>query len=383
MMRVNPNPIVDIGGGIDVLPSLCIWKISQALLPTEHEEYYFRPLGLGFRARCDVVRDLIAMRVACGKNKKKSAGLFELCNALASEIDPPSPPEDLVARMNVNGGGEEVNKHSRHHKSMIRLEELKDACRRVGMRVSGNKAELCGRLVEYVRVKAPRDPFSGVLSKTMSDAAKEYIGFAKHGPQRVALAYGLEASEVTYFGTRPATRNSVTLALERKFGGGAAVDVFKVRECVREKSEARERTRAARVLELATALHERDPALKIRNDSEICGSYVSGTSEKSLTEVVDIMEHMHFLYTRTSYPYILRKLRSDFRAYEGSFDERLYWKIREAYRDGVDLDEYTASEELNEEIATEEAIRRKQAKEIAVERLPWVPPSLEPFRKNK
>ena len=61
-----------------------------------------------------------------------------------------------------------------------------------------------------------------------------------------------------------------------------------------------------REFDLRQALAER--GLKLRSDSTLCAMYIDGDGEKTIDEIVSIMENMAFLYKHTNYQNILSKL---------------------------------------------------------------------------
>jgi hypothetical protein len=96
----------------------------------------------------------------------------------------------------------------------------------------------------------------------------------------------------------------------------------KYREYVRQLDEEIARRRTQAELEqkqrrqiLEDALLTRDNELYLREDSQMCRSYIHdgrGINGETINEIVDIMEEMKWLYKYTTYPDILDAIKREY-----------------------------------------------------------------------
>lgn len=346
------------------LPDLCLHVIARNLATLDEQTerpHLSQRFPYPLRDVNDIARDVVVLAAT-----DRTIGI-NLARTIAYELDPPGvSSEDLIDSVLV--GEDESCAATASARPGTSVARLKEVCKTLGLKVSGNKKELVSR-VDVVRKRVSRDRRTHLCRHRLRASKAAYSAFTRLPVRDVKFAYALEGEDDPSIGIgagREVSRATVYAAAVKKY-----TDAPTLRDTLRVRDNVRLATRDARRDELRRALHSRKPWLTVRNDSAMCAQYIEGHFDSpSLEHVVDVTEEMHFLYERTNYPTILRTLRSMDREGDRDFGDRSYWRKRDMVRDGLieymDEDTPECSDDDDDEEEYTEAQRREIAKQRAV-----------------
>jgi len=352
----------------DKLPNDVLDIIAQKIIePTIYDDIADGSYISLFSQKSDVVRDIISISFT-SKEMMSSLGI-----SMAEKYFPLDDIETVYVELFGKNAlyDKKCTNDSINVNPKLKVCDLKMICRRLKIKVSGNKQELINRIKEshsdwLNKTKGGRDCFSHIPMKSKEQSKKEYDAFIKNSIADIQNKYALDDSDIeSSKNTRISRRKAIQLFLSKYGTFQAFINEKKKRE--KQRLEQRKTRRN----ELSNALSARRWNLYIRSDSYLCSEYIEGRSKLTLEQVVDATEEIHFFYQYTNYPFILSNLRYQDRKYDYEFGDSHYWRKRDMVKDGIieDIDDDTP-DCSDDESENEEEQRRKIAKDKALKN--WI-----------
>lgn len=273
------------------LPDDCLELVSRELITTT-------PI---FRRHCDIVRDALSLLCAAKSTHSLARLMIDKIDKI-DKIDMSDMSPKITAVPSLES-------HT--------CPQLKSECRRLALPVSGSKAIL------MIRLRSHRQTVSTLRSWTIKVA---------HSERNVRVGERLTRNDIIeLLGILP-TEHTFKMRLSDL--AKTALELHgSISSCKRAGCDIMSRLEAektARRSQLVEELQKRGCVL--RRDSYLCMKFIDD-NEGDVCDVADTMQEMKFYFERTTYQSIYRELGSD--SYHSD-----YWSRREAYREGIEEDEY-------------------------------------------